>query len=113
MKIYSLTDLCVKRVLTALKWTPMQTDRKKPFGGSKSLKEITDQYNEIFPPSILGKIIGMYQSESNVRSILNFLITKELVKKELLSFTDRYHKTPKVHYRPIKQGSDPDGHKRP
>ena len=98
MKKYALTDTRVKRVLFVL--NQRYADREtNEFRGSKSLREVTTAYNKYYPPGIFGKIVGTHLSEIEIQAILNFLIAEDLVVRELLSFTDRYLKTPELHYR--------------
>lgn len=96
---YSIDDIPVRRVLYIL-GKPRSTTDQKRFIGSRSLEEITESYNRIFPLwKIFGKIIGLQMPKSEVDRILKFLVDEKRVLRELLSFTDRSLKKPEPHYR--------------
>ncbi|MCR4285329.1 MAG: hypothetical protein NUW00_00370 [Candidatus Kaiserbacteria bacterium] len=97
MEEFKLTDIRVKRVLFILSRGREQKNAHP--NDLKSLKEMTDLYNQIFPPSIIGRLVGTQLSETSIKNVLGFLVTEKLVLKEILTFTDRYLKTPKTHYR--------------
>lgn len=97
MEKLKLTDIHVRRILFVLSRGREQKNAHP--NDLKSLKEITDLYNQLFPPSIIGRFIGTQLSEAFIKNILGFLVTEGLVLKEILTFTDRYLKTPKMHYR--------------
>lgn len=93
---HTLTDIRTRRVLSTLDRS--QRIENKEFGGSKSLKEVTLAHNKYYPPGILGKLVGMGMSETEMKSRLDFLIGEGLVSKELLSFTDQCLEMPELHY---------------
>lgn len=96
MEKYTLTDIRVKRVLFILSRGREQKNAHP--NDLKSLKEITDIYNQFFPPSIIGRIVGIQVSETTIKNALDFLVAEKLVLKEVLTFTDQYLKTPEAHY---------------
>ncbi len=74
----TLSDRLVVRVLLCLRGY-----RKK------SLTEITGEYNRYYPPGIIKKTIGIHVEEHSIKPVLEFLIKNELVRAELLSFTNK------------------------
>ena len=97
MEKMKLTDIHVRRILFILSRGREQKNAHP--NDLKSLKEITDIYNQFFPPSIIGRIVGIQVSEATIKNALDFLVVEKLVLKEVLTFTDQYLKTPKAHYR--------------
>ncbi len=83
----ALSDTLVVRTLSCLRGY-----RKK------SLSEITKEYNRYYPPGIIKKTIGIRAEEYHIKPILEFLIEKELVRAELLSFTNKPLPVPEKFY---------------
>lgn len=102
MEELKLTDIRVRRVLLILSRERGKTNTVH--NGLKSLTETTNLYNKFFPPSIIGRIVGLGLSETEIKAILDFLVAEGLVIKEVLTFTDRYLKVPVVHYHLSKTG---------
>lgn len=64
----------------------------------KSLAEITKLYNQLYPPSKVDTMIGIKIGERKILMTLKSLIAQNLVRKELLSFTDRPLRVPENFY---------------
>jgi hypothetical protein len=88
---FTLDDLQVRRVLIALSRT---VGAGKRYNGRKSVDELVEIYNGLFPPSMIGKIIGTEMSESKMKDLLSFITKEGYASKEVLSFTDRALKKP-------------------
>ncbi len=91
MKNFALDDLQVRRVLIALSRTG---GAEKAYNGRKSVSELVEIYNRLFPPSMIGKIVGTGMKESKMKDLLFFLTNEGYASKEVLSFTDRVLKKP-------------------
>lgn len=64
----------------------------------RSASEVAEQYNRRYPPSIIGRIVGIKMPVSEIEQVLTFLSEYEYVHAELLSFTDRPLVSPEKHY---------------
>lgn len=80
---YSITDIQVRRVLECFR------NSKRESFGRFSLKEISIEFNQRYPPSLVNKIIGIKVDERDILRILNFLVSQKLLEKQLYSFTDQ------------------------
>jgi DNA-binding PadR family transcriptional regulator len=98
MNRYTLTDKMVWRVLQSLSAT---NDRY----GHKSLKEVTVIYNRLYPPNLIGKIIGIKVEERAILPILNFLEAEKLVRWEIFSIWLEPLETPTRYYALTNEGT--------
>lgn len=80
---YSIIDIQVRRVLECFR------NSKRESFGRFSLKEVTTEFNQRYPPSLVNKIIGIKVAEQDILQILNFLVSQKLLEKQLFSFTDQ------------------------
>lgn len=82
-----LTDQKVRRVLECLR------DFRR-----RTLEAIAQRYNEKYPPSRIGKLIGLRMSAQDVREPIKLLESLGYVEKHIMSFTDVPHQTPLIQY---------------
>jgi hypothetical protein len=84
---HQLTDQKVRRVLECLR------DFRR-----KTLEEIIQEYNQRYPPSRIGKLIGLKISEQDIKAPLRLLEAEQYVKKHIMFFTDEPHPIPVIQY---------------
>jgi hypothetical protein len=63
-----------------------------------SLKEVTDRYNELYPPSFVGKLLRRSVTEAAVQTALTAHVRFGHLEAELFSFTDQPHPVPLRRY---------------
>ena len=63
--------------------------------GLKSVDEITDIYNRLYPPHIMKKLFGIKLESAETGELLKCLVAEKLVRYELLSFTNHSLPRPK------------------
>jgi len=84
---YKLTDQKVRRVLECLR------DFRR-----KSLEEIAQEYNKRYPPSRIGRIIGLRTTQKDIREPIRILQAEGYVEKHIVSFTNEPHSIPVIQY---------------
>lgn len=89
----TLTNMKVTRVLSC-----MHTFKQQ------SLADITQSYNQHYPPGIFGKLIGRHATVYDIKPIIAFLMEAGLVHAEFLSYTDHALKVPEWFYRLSQEG---------
>ncbi len=84
-----LTDQKVRRVLECLR------DFRR-----RTLEEIVQKYNEKYPPSRVGKLIGLKTTQQDIEEPIRLLESEPYgyVEKHIMSFTDEPHTIPVIQY---------------
>lgn len=66
--------------------------------GALSLKEVTERYNELYPPSFVKKLLRQKMREDTMHAALMAHVRSGFLEVELFSFTDRPHQIPERRY---------------
>lgn len=86
---YALSDTLVRRVLLVL-----NSENKYAKGSRFTLEELTRHYDERYPPSRFEQLLGQRRAPCEIERVCIFLEHEGYINGELLSFTDRAHRTP-------------------
>jgi hypothetical protein len=65
---------------------------------SKSLQEITNEYNRRYPPTLLLRIIGAKKKPTTIKLGIDRLLADKLLTKRILSYTDQPLTEPEAFY---------------
>lgn len=92
-----LTDQKVRRVLECFRHNRRNDSSSNVFR-RKTIEDLTEVYNQIYPPWLVGKLIGLKISEREIREPLRLLEDERYVEKHIISFTNEPHTIPVIQY---------------